>query len=118
MSIDEAMGFRSSFNFVPERYAVSLELRRELVQRGFEVRVHGLKHDGKLFLSKTKWPEHAARINNYLQEWNASGFVSPSMLRKHDWMHDLSIEYDASSFDTISLNRSRMVLQPSSPLIY
>lgn len=100
MRIDEEMGFHSSFNFVPERYAVSPELRRDLVQRGFEVGVHGLKHDGKLFLSREKWPQFAARINNYLKEWGSSGFVSPSMHRKLDWMHDLSIEYDASSFDT------------------
>lgn len=100
MRIDEEKGFRSSFNFVPERYTVSPELRRDLVQRGFEVGVHGLKHDGKLFFSRKKWPHYAARINHYLKEWGSTGFVSPSMHHKRDWMHDLSIEYDASSFDT------------------
>jgi len=98
--LDESMGFRSAFNFVPERYAVSAELRQYLVNRGFEVGVHGLKHDGKLFLSRGKWHHNAFRINQYLREWNSVGFVSPSTHRKLDRMHDLDIEYDASTFDT------------------
>lgn len=98
--IDEEMGFRSSFNFVPERYHVSAEIRRILVRKGFEVAVHGLKHDGKLFLSRKRFQEQAPRINHYLKAWGSVGFVSPSMHRNLDWVHDLQIEYDASTFDT------------------
>jgi hypothetical protein len=79
MRIDEEMGFRSLFNFVPERYAVSSELLQDLVRRGFEW-VHGLKHDGKLFLSREKWAQDAIRINHYLKEWNSVRFVSPSCI--------------------------------------
>ena len=100
MRLDEDMGFRSLFNFVPERYSVSPELRDDLVTRGFEVGVHGLKHDGKLFLSRDIWLQNADRINRYLHEWKSVGFVSPSMHRNLGWMHDLKIEYDASTFDT------------------
>lgn len=100
MRIDEEMGFRSSFNFVPERYRVSSEVRRILADRGFEVGVHGLKHDGKLFSSRKTFLEQAARINQYLKDWKSAGFVSPSMHRNFDWIHDLDVEYDASSFDT------------------
>ena len=39
-------------------------------------------------------------INHYLKEWNSVGFVSPSMHRNLAWMHELNIEYDASTFDT------------------
>ncbi|MFZ5877411.1 MAG: hypothetical protein ACOYXU_13535 [Nitrospirota bacterium] len=100
MDLEKSMGFRSSFNFVPERYPVSSALRRELVAEGFEVGVHGLKHDGKLFLSRATFQEGAIRINRYLKDWGAVGFVSPSMHRNLTWMHDLDIEYDASTFDT------------------
>lgn len=100
MQLDEKMGFRSSFNFVPERYHVSSEVRRILIERGFEIGVHGLKHDGKLFLSRKNFLEQAVRINHYLKDWQSVGFVSPSMHRNLDWMHDLNIEYDASTFDT------------------
>jgi len=98
--IDEEMGFRSSFNFVPEGYDVSPEVRRILMEKGFEVAVHGLKHDGKLFLSREKFLKQASRINRYLKEWGSVGFVSPSMHRNLEWMHHLDIEYDASTFDT------------------
>lgn len=98
--IDEKMGFRSSFNFVPERYNVSSEVRRILVEKGFEVGVHGLKHDGKLFSSRRRFQEQAVRINHYLKDWESVGFVSPSMHRNLDWIHDLNVEYDASTFDT------------------
>jgi hypothetical protein len=100
MQLDEKMGFRSSFNFVPERYHVSSEVRRILVEKGFEVGVHGLKHDGKLFLSRKIFLEQAAQINRYLKDWQSVGFVSPSMHRNLDWIHDLNVEYDASTFDT------------------
>jgi hypothetical protein len=100
MRLEEEMDFRSSFNFVPERYRVSSELRRDLIKMGFEVGVHGLKHDGKLFLSRKRFSQQAVRINQYLKEWESVGFVSPSMHRNLDWMHELNIEYDASTFDT------------------
>jgi len=45
---DAEHGFRSCFNFVPERYPVEPKLRRDLEDQGFEIGVHGLKHDGKL----------------------------------------------------------------------
>ncbi len=98
--LDEKMGFRSSFNFVPERYRVSSEVRRILVDKGFEIGVHGLKHDGKLFSSRKRFQEQAIRINHYLKDWQSVGFVSPSMHRNLDWIHDLNIKYDASTFDT------------------
>ena len=100
MDMEESKGFRSSFNFVPERYETSPGIRYDLFQRGFEVGVHGLKHDGRLFISRKGFRDQALRINNYLKEWQSKGFVSPSMICKLDWLHELAIEYDTSSFDT------------------
>ena len=96
---EEEMGFRSSFNFVPERYDVSADLRRYLVEKKFEVGVHGLKHDGKLFLSKERFQKQAIHIRHYLKEWQSVGFVSPSMHRNLDWIGELEIEHDCSTFD-------------------
>jgi len=100
MQLEDKMGFRSSFNFVPERYPVSSDLRRSLVERGFEVGVHGLKHDGKLFLSRKEFKKQAVRIKRYLNDWQSVGFVSPSMYRNLDWICELGIEHDTSTFDT------------------
>lgn len=100
IELEESLGFRSSFNFVPESYKVPHSLRNELTSKGFEVGVHGLKHDGRLFSSKRLFQERAVRINHYLKEWGAAGFASPSMHHRLDWMHDLKISHATSTFDT------------------
>ena len=100
MALEKKMGFRSLFSFVPEDYDVSAVLRQNLVRNGFEVGVHGLKHDGKLFVSKKAFARQAVRINHYLKAWESVGFVSPSMHHNLNWMHQLNIAYDTSTFDT------------------
>lgn len=101
MALEEELGFRSSFNFVPEgEYALPPTFRKEMAQRGFEIGVHDLAHDGKLFRSRKKFPISAARINQYIKQWGSVGFRAGFMLRNLDWIGDLNIEYDASTFDT------------------
>src|SRR5437660_4941052 len=101
MELEQRLGFRSSFNFIPEgSYRVPVELRQELTANGFEVGIHDVKHDGHLFSSRRKFTRHAAKINAYAREWGASGFRSGFMLRNLDWLHDLDVQYDASTFDT------------------
>lgn len=100
MALERAMGFRSAFYFVPERYDVSSALRRYLADDGFEVGVHGIRHDGKDFKSRRIFERRAPRINRYLKEWQAVGFRAPAMYCKFEWLNELDIEYDASTFDT------------------
>jgi glycosyltransferase involved in cell wall biosynthesis/peptidoglycan/xylan/chitin deacetylase (PgdA/CDA1 family) len=101
MHLEQKYGFRSSFNFVPEgEYRVGDATREMLDNAGFEIGVHGLEHDGKLYDSKAKFAEKAIRINEYLRKWGCSGFRSPLMQHKLQWLHALDIEYDASTFDT------------------
>ncbi len=99
--LEERLGFRSAFYFVPEgRYEVSKTFRDELVRRGFEVGVHGLYHDGRTFTSRRVFEKRAPLINQYLKEWGATGFRAPSMIRNLDWIQELDANYDASTFDT------------------
>lgn len=98
--LDASYGFRSSFNFVPERYRVDRRLIDELRGRGFEIGVHGLNHDGTLFRSYPEFIRRAERINGYLKEFGAVGFRAPLMHRHPRWMQALEIEYDLSFFDT------------------
>lgn len=101
MTLERELGFRSSFNFVPEgSYQVSAGLREELVGNGFEVGVHDLRHDGRLYTSRSEFSRGAVRINHYVKEWGASGFRSGFMLHQLDWLHDLDVQYDSSTFDT------------------
>jgi hypothetical protein len=99
MDLEEKLGFRSSFGFVPERYPVLAELRKDLEERGFKVAVHGLLHDELYYKSRATFSARSSRINHYIKEWGAVGFCSPSMLHNLDWIHDLNIKYDSSTFD-------------------
>jgi glycosyltransferase involved in cell wall biosynthesis len=101
MQLEQELGFRSSFNFIPEgNYSVTRELRDELTANGFEIGVHDLRHDGRLYGSRREFNQNAVRINDYVREWGASGFRSGFMLHNLDWLHELEILYDASTFDT------------------
>jgi glycosyltransferase involved in cell wall biosynthesis/peptidoglycan/xylan/chitin deacetylase (PgdA/CDA1 family) len=101
IELDARYGFRASFNFVPEgEYRVSDSLRRQVEHAGFEVGVHGLKHDGRTFFSKSRFASEAERIREYVSRWGASGFRSPLMHHNLAWMHQLGTEYDSSTFDT------------------
>lgn len=100
MRLEERLGVRSSFNFVPERYPVSPAVRHELIENGFEVGVHDLYHDGKLYNSFEIFQKRAVRINHYIREWESVGFRSAAMHHNLDWIHQLNIAYDASTFDT------------------
>ncbi|HJT82487.1 MAG TPA: DUF354 domain-containing protein, partial [Chthoniobacterales bacterium] len=100
MELEAGLGLRSSFNFVPEgSYRTPTELREEFSTLGFEIGVHDLNHDGRLFNSRRDFARKAAHINHYLHEWGAVGFRSAFMLHNLEWLHDLDISYDASTFD-------------------
>mgnify|MGYP005844724847 CR=1 FL=1 len=98
--LEERYGFCSSFNFVPEGYEVDVALLADLRRRGFEVGVHGLRHDGRLFASREVFEKRAVSINRYLRAWQAVGFRAPMTHRNPYWMQSLEIEYDSSFFDT------------------
>ncbi len=99
--LEASLGFRSSFNLIPEGpYTVPPQLRAQLEARGFEIGVHDLHHDGELYRSRKAFRKGAECINRYIKEWNAVGFSSGFMFHELDWIHDLNIEYDSSTFDT------------------
>lgn len=100
MDLEESLGFRSSFNFIPEKYRVDMELIVELRQSGFEAGIHGLKHDGKFLNSRAEFMRRAEKINHYMKKMNAVGFRAPLTHRHPEWMQTLEMEYDLSFFDT------------------
>ena len=73
---------------------------KDLRAGGFEVGVHGLRHDGKLFSSHRQFLRRAVHINGYVRDFAAVGFRAPLTQRQPEWMQALEIEYDASFFDT------------------
>lgn len=100
MKIENDNGFFSSFNIVPERYRVSPEIMNSLKSNDFEVGVHDLNHDGKLFKNERIFRYRAEKINEYLRDWDCVGFRAGAMHCNLEWIHLLNIEYDLSTFDT------------------
>jgi hypothetical protein len=99
-NLEESLGLRSSFNFIAEQYKVSQDCQACLKAKGFEIGLHGIIHNGTPFRSRRTFEKQAAKINRYLKEWNVSGFRCPSMYHNLDWIGELDVEYDASTFDT------------------
>lgn len=100
IDLEMKLDFRSSFNFVPLRYHVEENILSEISKMGFEIGIHGLYHDGRLFQSRDLFYKRARQINYWLKKWNAVGFRAPAMHFKKEWMHILDILYDSSTFDT------------------
>ncbi len=98
--LERSHGIVSSWNLVPERYPIDWHIVDRLRAGGFEIGVHGLHHDGKLFNSRRHFMRAASVINRYVREWGAEGFRSESTLRNPDWMPELAIRYDSSFPDT------------------
>jgi hypothetical protein len=95
--LEKKYGFRSLWNFVPERYKFDRQLIEDLKTEGFEIGVHGLNHDGHLFDSYSIFLDRAKKINHYLQNWESVGFRAPSALRKLDWISQhIEAQYDSS----------------------
>ena len=96
-NLEKKYGFRSSWNFVPERYKVNQQLLSDLSADGFEIGVHGLYHDGHLFDTYDLFKRRALRINDYLGNWHSQGFRAPSAIRNLRWIaKHISAEYDTS----------------------
>ena len=67
MDLNDSFGIKTSFQLIPEgRYTVSESVLNDIRDRGFEVNVHDLNHDGHLFREKTEFMRRAKIINKYL----------------------------------------------------
>jgi hypothetical protein len=97
MDIDDSYGIKSSFQVVPEcRYPVPESYLGNIRQRGFEVNVHDLNHDGNLFKDYVEFKRRAVAIDRYRELFGARGFRSGVLYRNIDWFDLLHFEYDMS----------------------
>lgn len=100
IDIERRHGFVSSWNFVADWYSIEAGLFDHVRAAGCEVGLHGIKHDCRLFKSRSYFEAELPAIHRYLADWNAIGFRSPATHRNADWMPELGALYDSSFPDT------------------
>jgi len=97
MDIDDSFAVKSAFQLIPEGREESWRrTARRLRARGFEVNLHDLNHDGRLFANKREFLERAKRINAFAKEFDCDGFRSAIMYREQDWFGAFGFAYDMS----------------------
>lgn len=108
MDIDDAAGIKASFQIVPEkRYRWSPALLKGIRDRGFEVNVQDLNHDGNLYQEREEFVRRARKINHYVREFGASGFRSGALYRNLDWYDAFEFSYDMSVPNVAHLDPQR-----------
>lgn len=108
MDIDDSFGMKASFQVVPERrYKVTPEYLASITDRGFEVAVQDLNHDGKLYSDRELFLSRASRINAYGKNWGATGFRGAILYRKQTWFEALDFSYDMSVPNVAHLDPQR-----------
>ena len=97
MDIEDSHDVKSSFQIIPEeRYQAPQSLLKQIRARGYEVNVHDLNHDGRLFRERSEFVRRVKKINNYRRDLGAMGFRSGALYRNLNWYDDLEFAYDMS----------------------
>ena len=97
MDIDDAHGIKACFEVIPEqRYEVPPAFLDSITSRGFEIAVHDLNHDGRLYKNREYFAERVAKINAYGRKWGTEGFRAAVLYRRQEWFQDLQFAYDMS----------------------
>src|SRR5205823_3535794 len=69
LDVETRIGVVSSWNLVPERYPIDWGIVQTLRDAGCEIGIHGLRHDGRLFQSKSIFHNRLSKIEHYANEW-------------------------------------------------
>jgi len=97
MDMDHALGIKAAFQVIPEgRYKDVDNLIANIRARGFEVNIHDLDHNGRLYEHEELFRQRAHKINDYGSKYRTEGFRAGSMHRKQDWFDLLNFQYEMS----------------------
>lgn len=108
MAVDDSFGIKAAFGIVPEgRYEVSSSLLEAMHDRGFEVAIQDLNHDGRLFDDKEEFQRRAKLINRYGREYGAKGFRAAILYRNPEWLGALEFAFDMSFPNVAPLDPQR-----------
>jgi len=108
MDLDDAHGLKSSFQVIPEeRYEVPESFLRSIHDRGFDIEVQDLNHDGRLYDDREEFLRRAGLINKYAKEWGAKGFRAGVLYRKPEWYGAFEFSYDMSMPNSAPMDPQR-----------
>ena len=108
MDIDDSFGIKASFEVVPEkRYEIPAAYIDSIWNRGFEVAVHDLNHDGHLFRDRETFLQRIPKINAYGKCFRAEGFRAAVLYRNQEWYDALHFSYDSSVPNVAHLDPQR-----------
>src|SRR5271168_380563 len=97
MDIDDEYRIKASFQVVPEkRYDVPESYLNSLRNRGFEITVQDLNHDGHLYSNRDEFLRRAELIRRYRKQFGATGFRAAILYRNLNWLPELDFSYDMS----------------------
>jgi peptidoglycan/xylan/chitin deacetylase (PgdA/CDA1 family) len=102
-SIEERYGYYSSWNIVPKRYPIQRKILHDLLERGHEIGLHGIRHDNReAFLSRNQLHREFLDLKDLLEEFHISGYRSPAWFRTKRMFEVLSdhFTFDMSCLDT------------------
>lgn len=108
MDLNDSFGIKSAFQIVPEdRYDIPQSFLDSMRERGFEINVHDLNHDGNLLKSKEVFLRSAHGINRHAKRFGAKGFRTAVLYRNVDWFSALDFRYDMSIPNVAHLDPQR-----------
>lgn len=108
MDLDDSFGIKAVFGVVPEeRYTVSPDWLESIRNRGFEIAIQDLNHDGRLFDQEEEFLRRVKKINRYGHEYGAKGFRAAVLYRKPEWYGALKFGYDMSFPNVAHLDPQR-----------
>ena len=108
MDLDDSFGIKASFEIIPEeRYEVTPAFLDSIRSRGFEIAVHDLKHDGRLFDPHDEFLSRASKINQYAKQFGANTFRSAVLYRQPEWLSAFKFSSDMSIPNVAHLDPQR-----------
>ena len=108
MAIDNSFGIKASFQVVPEGSCKPTDsFLQDIRNRGFEVNIQDLNHDGRLFSNRREFLRRVAKINQYGHSYHAKGFRAAVLYRNLAWYDALDFSYDMSVPNVAHLDPQR-----------
>jgi hypothetical protein len=108
MDIDDSFGIKASIQLVPEgSYIVDALFIQGIRDRGFEVNIQDLNHDGHLFRNREEFLRRAKKINEYSNAYQTRGFRAAVLYRNLNWYDSLDFSFDMSVPNVAHLDPQR-----------